>query len=266
MAELDLGGYSKIAVISDLHANAEALTAVLADMRFMQVDAVIMLGDILGYGPDVNTCLDIVSSLQKESQLHVIRGNHDQIFIELESGRSPYLEGLPIWLKEISEWTFDKLDTSLSEVFDWKHSLEIGNIYFSHANPFKELSNGMPDWSYLNDDSQILKAGKVLEKAGALVGVFGHNHRELLAAISASVERNRKAVAWAGDARLFVLNPGSVGQPRSSEQRATYLLIDSDSARLRYVAYDIESHLRRIWNMDISYKTRLKLASFFDRG
>ncbi len=262
---VQLGGCKKVAIISDVHANATALRAVLGHVGDSGVDAVLMLGDLLGYGPDVKGTCTLMDEWSKRFEVRMVRGNHDQICMELEQGHSPYLSNLSDWIRESSMWTASQIDQRLSERYSWVWQTSYGELHAYHANPFGDVVEGQKNWAYLNHDEQIARAAAILKEGGAKAGVFGHNHRALLARVSgANIEREESNLVFsANDDVTYILNPGSVGQPRSSEKCATYLTIDGGRACLHRVDYDVSEHLRRIDTMNVSGPTKVKLKGFF---
>jgi len=255
-------------VISDIHANATALRAVLARVKALKIKSVLMLGDLLGYGPHVVETCALIEDCKSTFELRMIRGNHDQIYIELEQGPSPYLARLGDWLKESSQWTARQIKNPLSERYEWLWNTRYGRLHAHHANPFEDVVEGQKDWTYLNHDAQIIKAAEILKEEGAQAGVFGHNHRTLLAHVQGdTIERHDGVMNFERESEgAYVLNPGSVGQPRSLESRATFMTIDSHRAEIHRVEYDVDVHLKAIEKMNVSGATKSKLKGFFERA
>jgi len=136
---------TKIAVISDIHANADALVTVVEELKSKDIDLTICLGDILTYGCQPLEVISILSKYEKENPVIFIKGNHDQIYFDFQSGVEALSYKLPKYIEESVNWTLNKISPLLLEdVFTWCEHYYIGNVYFSHANPFK-----YGDWSYI---------------------------------------------------------------------------------------------------------------------
>jgi diadenosine tetraphosphatase ApaH/serine/threonine PP2A family protein phosphatase len=219
----------RIAVLSDIHSNLVALDAVLADVAGEAPDEVWCLGDVVGYGPEPNECCARV-----RARAHVVLcGNHDLAVTG----------GLP--LAEFSgdagaaaRWTQGVLEQGHA---DWLASLKP-----TATQPDAELFHGSPRdpvWDYVLSE-QVAQLS--LEQTSAPVVLVGHSHVALaLVAAEAGVEGGL-APAGAdvdlGD-RRWLLNPGSVGQPRDGDPRAAWLLVDFRAGRaaFRRVEYDVEA-------------------------
>lgn len=229
----------RIAVLSDLHANGRALAA--AREKLADVDRVIVLGDLLTYGLDVDEVLDTIESIAHD----VILGNHDQLYLDLLLGKTEYFDALPDWIRESVERTASTVDLQkFSTRFAWKTEVDVDGLHFAHANPF-----GYGDWTYLNAREQIERAASVLRGKGAKAGVFGHNHRAL-------IHRGE-------DVAIF--NPGSLGQPRSRDARSTWLTLDSHTleAAIEPVDYDVAAHVTALQRAPLTAATRDRLCAFF---
>lgn len=205
----------KIAFLSDIHANLAALKAVLSDMP--PVDATICSGDVVGYYPDVNEVCELVRS----HAFHVVRGNHDAY---VSGGLSPAVEHRQAYRVD---WTRKHLGV---ENFRWLASLphELGFLFdgltikVRHASPWDEESYLYPDSPELSqiklDTDQLL--------------CLGHTHHPLFTQLG---------LGW-------LLNPGSVGQPRDWNPKASYVLFDTKTrtADFRRVAYDVVAFQQRL--------------------
>lgn len=217
----------RIAVISDIHGNWHALEAVLGDVEQEQVDQVWCLGDLVGYGPQPNRC---VAETHKRADICLI-GNHDLAAI----GRVG-LEGFHSDAALSAEWTAKTLDD------DARGYLE--TLEPSGERPGAQLFHGSPRdpvWEYILDESVVRAA---FELTTAPLVFVGHSH----VPIALKLENGSLAGGLAhggsevelGEAR-WLINPGSVGQPRDLDPRAAYLLLDTDRSvvHFRRVPYDI---------------------------
>ena len=218
----------RVAVISDIHGNLHALEAVLADIVGAAPDEVWCLGDVVGYGPRPNECADIV----RDRSAVVLVGNHDLAAI----GNLSTAEFGPL-ASVSAQWTAAELTEANA---DWLRSLSP-----AATRPGAELYHGSPRdpvWEYVLSEGV---AHACLLATSAPVVLVGHSHLAL--ALLLAGDRVDGGLAPGGtDADLaqgrWLLNPGSVGQPRDGDPRAAWLLIDVEAARatFRRVTYPID--------------------------
>jgi diadenosine tetraphosphatase ApaH/serine/threonine PP2A family protein phosphatase len=218
----------RVAVISDIHGNLHALEAVLADIDRQAPDEIWCLGDVVGYGPRPNDCV----ALARERATVSLCGNHDLAVI----GTLDVADFSGDAAAAV-RWTQGVLD---SEARDWLASLQPTAV-----RPGADLYHGSPRdpvWDYVLSEEV---ARLCLLETTAPIVLVGHSHVAL-------------ALAWDGDAiegglapegteaelspRRWLLNPGSVGQPRDGDARAAWLLVDDDASRatFRRVTYPID--------------------------
>ena len=225
-------------LISDLHGNLEALESVLADAEG-HYDRILCCGDLVGYGPDPNLIVDWA----RRNLFAVIRGNHDRACCGLED-----LEWFNPIAQTATRWTMSHLT---SENLAWLRSLPRGPIVVDGFT----LAHGSP----LDEDEYIASladAANVFDYLDKPVTFFGHTHlqggfswvnghRETIA--RPRDDQHEVAVRLDPDA-LWLINPGSTGQPRDADPRAAYALYDTDSRELilRRVLYDHDSVRRKI--------------------
>ena len=217
----------RVAVISDVHANYRALEAVLEEIDAARVDAVWCLGDTVGYGPRPNECCDSVSSRSSYSLV----GNHDLVVLG-ELSISDFNDEAA----EAAIWTSQVL-TQESRAFlePLEPAGEVAGVDLFHA------SARDPVWEYVLTEEA---ARGTFELSDASLILVGHSHVAL--ALSDKGGWVTGGVALAGsEVELegrWLLNPGSVGQPRDGDPRAAWLLLDlhRKSAAFRRVPYSIE--------------------------
>ena len=217
----------RVAVISDVHANYRALEAVLEQIDAERVDAVWCLGDTVGYGPRPNKCCEAVSSRSSYSLV----GNHDLVVLG-ELSISDFNDDAA----EAAIWTSQVL-TQESRAFlePLQPAGEVAGVDLFHA------SARDPVWEYVLTEEA---ARGTFELSDASLILVGHSHVAL--ALSGNGDRITGGVALAGsEVELegrWLLNPGSVGQPRDGDPRAAWLLLDLDRglAAFRRAPYAIE--------------------------
>jgi diadenosine tetraphosphatase ApaH/serine/threonine PP2A family protein phosphatase len=220
----------RIAVISDIHANLHALESVLTDVDQESVEELWCLGDLVGYGPRPNECCDLI----RERAAISLCGNHDLASLGLLDVAEFSGDAAAA-----ARWTTGVLG---SEQRAWLRSLapqaHPDGAELFHASPRD------PVWEYvLSEEVALLSLAATTEP----LVLVGHTHVALALALAPDGDRADGGLAPGGvtvelDERRFLLNPGSVGQPRDGDSRAAWLLVDTDrrTAAFRRVPYPIE--------------------------
>jgi predicted phosphodiesterase len=224
----------RLALISDIHSNLPALEAVLADAETAGVDQVWCLGDVVGYGAEPNECTAMVRA---QCQVCLV-GNHDLAALEqLDiSTFSPAAASAVRWTREAMS------DETREYLAGLQPSDESHDIALYHASPRD------PIWEYVLWPDQ---AAQCIRAQAKRVSFVGHSHVALFFALaearSGQSEDARGAQAAAGtslDVRRgrWLVNPGSVGQPRDGDPRAAWLELDTEAwqASFHRVTYDID--------------------------
>lgn len=224
------------AIISDIHGNLPALEAVLDDIAETGVEACWCLGDIVGYGADPEECTSIV-----EERCDVcLVGNHDLAVLgEIDTATFSSAASTAV------EWTRERLsDGALSFLRSLSPSDASGPAALYHASPRD------PVWEYVLWPEQATECLAVQDRR---VSLIGHSH----VALFFSVPGGERAVAGDDEARgwqagagtrleidegRWLINPGSVGQPRDGDPRAAWLELDTEAWEATYhrVEYDID--------------------------
>ncbi|MBM3779646.1 MAG: metallophosphoesterase family protein [Acidimicrobiia bacterium] len=220
-------------VLSDIHSNLEALEAVLAEARPEPGDGVLVLGDLVGYGPDPNA---VVTRLRELQPLAVIRGNHDKV----ASGLEPATR-FNHHARTAVAWTADVLTPDsrhyLSELPAGPVAID-DVVEICHGTPFDEDV-------YVFDD---LDAARALRSARRRVCLFGHTHlaaafRLADGGVRAVVPRRTAAFRVDVGGGRWIVNCGAVGQPRDGDWRAAWGEVDTLCGRvtIHRVEYDVEA-------------------------
>ena len=226
-------------ILSDLHANLEATDAVLEAAAALSIDRALVLGDLVGYGPNPNEVVDRVLGLKAAV---IIRGNHDRV----ASGQSPDDDFKPTAQAAV-RWTAAAL-TSATRAY--LHGLAAGPLAVDDRI---EICHGAP----FHEDFYVFSpadAGRALGAATRPVCLFGHTH--VAVAYAALDGRTDTAgpygtapftLALAGT-RRWLLNCGAVGQPRDGDWRAAFGVLDTDANTCAFhrVEYDVRTTQRRI--------------------
>ena len=216
----------RVAVISDVHANYHALEAVLVEVDGAGVEAIWCLGDTVGYGPRPNECCDVVQSRAATCLV----GNHDLVVLG-----DLAITDFNDEAAAAAAWTSDVLAPSARSFLEGlKPTAKVDGVDLYHA------SARDPIWEYVLTEEA---ARGTLELSHGPLVLVGHSHVAL--ALRLDRERIAGGLAPAGECvRLegrWLLNPGSVGQPRDGDPRAAWLMLDLDqrSATFHRVEYPI---------------------------
>lgn len=228
LAEL-FGVQVKYAIISDIHGNLAALNAVRDCITEENCDKIICLGDLVGYGPFPNECIQIV----KKCADVLILGNHDAAAIGTTD--TTYFNN---YAKEAIDWTTEVLSTSNRSLLkELKLTAEIEEALFVHASPFQP-----EEWNYILTPSLAQLNFKYFEHQLCFIG---HSHVPLSYSLTAkNIVRSCKDSSLELEAaNRYIINVGSVGQPRDGNPDAAFLIYDSESSRiqLKRVSYDIDA-------------------------
>jgi diadenosine tetraphosphatase ApaH/serine/threonine PP2A family protein phosphatase len=226
-------------VLTDIHANLEALDTCLADAKTRGYDRTLVLGDLVGYGPDPNVVIERVRALDPVA---IVRGNHDKVACGLEQA-----EGFNTVAKSAAHWTLD----TLTEAYrDWLAALPEGphdvddTIQICHGAPFDEDA-------YIFDELDAVRALKVSTRPLCL---FGHTHYPVTFELSADAFEMLGPSTAAEiqipmrDGSKYLVNPGSIGQPRDGDPRAAYAIADTSGKRVELfrLQYPVEETQEKI--------------------
>jgi predicted phosphodiesterase len=215
----------RVAVISDIHANHEALTAVLEEVDAATPDEIWCLGDVVGYGPAPNECCAILS----ERADVCLVGNHDLVVVEKLS-----IDEFNADARDAALWTQQELEPGWR---DWLSSLE-PEAHRESTGLFHASARD-PVWEYVLSSESAARSFHATEEQLILVG---HSHIALAIDEGLAGGQAPEGKRIDLDTGRWLLNPGSVGQPRDGDPRAAWLLLDTREtfAEFRRVAYSIE--------------------------
>ncbi|HUR35496.1 MAG TPA: metallophosphoesterase family protein [Vicinamibacterales bacterium] len=217
-------------VITDIHANIEALDVCLADAATRRYDRTLVLGDIVGYGPDPNVVIDRVIGLNPAA---IVRGNHDKIALGIQQA-----EGFNLSARAAAQWTLNALTPEHRE---WLTKLPQGPTIVDDC---VEICHGSPvdEDEYIFDE---LDARRAIDASTQRLCLYGHTHVALVFRLAGRaiglVPPPFDVVALDAESK-YLINPGSVGQPRDSDPRAAYAIFDVEAQRLEMfrVQYPVE--------------------------
>ena len=232
----------RLLVISDIHANLDALRSIID--RVKAFDELIVLGDLVDYGPEPGGVIDLLRGLGAR----FVRGNHDDAVgygRDCMCGESTHW--ISVWFREnITNRLLGETDKEFLKSLPDKLVFQLGNIIVEavHGSPASPLYG----YLYPNIDDQTLcnmlrpslrlrNKSRAKECPAGRVFLVGHTHIQFLRTVKGTL----------------IVNPGSVGQPRDGDPRAGYLLIDTDNDNfmLGRVKYDVEKTINKLRSLGI---------------
>jgi predicted phosphodiesterase len=226
-------------ILSDLHANFDALETVLKKAAAVGYDQTLVLGDLVGYGAQPNEVVDRVRALDP---LAIIRGNHDKVASGLEPA-----EGFNPVAEQAAQWTYHTLT---AENRAYLATRAQGPILVDVET---EICHGSPDDedAYITSEVAALRALKQAERP---VCFYGHTHVPVAFCLSETgfnlvlqAEEAQQSLTLAAGLR-YLINPGSVGQPRDGDPRAAFATFEREPRVLTFyrVAYPVERAQQKI--------------------
>ena len=249
----------RYAVLADIHANIEALTAVLSEVDRQGVDKIVCAGDLVGYYANPNECLDLI----QKRQIDCVAGNHDRGARGDKAMRRSWE-----WARRAIVWT-QKTLTQENHAFLNQLPLvrSVDNQFLLvhaalHPEPNEE--------TYLTQEDRVLESFEALRQDHAPLRVcfFGHTHHPVVYAYRDGrlFSEVNHAVILAPDA-CYLINPGSVGQSRDDDPRASFLLFDAKEQQIAFhrVSYDIKTPYRKAKAVGILYQEG-QMHQFLDRS
>jgi diadenosine tetraphosphatase ApaH/serine/threonine PP2A family protein phosphatase len=234
----------RTAIISDIHGNLEALSAVLDHIADQKVDRIICLGDILGYGPNPVECVDLVA----EKCEWALMGNHDFGALYEPTNFNAVAEQAAYWTRAQFEAEGDPDKAAVRWEFLGKLKVRVsfGEFLCVHGSPRRPINEYLFPEDAINSP---LKMQQIFERVEKYC-LVGHTHVPGLFTdepdfyppddLNGSYQLN--------DDEKAIVNPGSVGQPRDLDPRASYAILDEDERQVEFfrVAYDVEAVFEKI--------------------
>lgn len=226
-------------ILSDLHSNLHALRAVLRFTRRRAIHRFVFLGDLVGYGAHPNQLLDKIRDLRPR---FLVRGNHDKVCADLEPDNSFSLPA-----KQAADWTREKLRQD-----NWRFlvDLPVGPLWVGEDYM---IAHGSP----MDEDAYLLHMREISQAFDAFQGqlcFFGHTHlpgcfelNEALGQLNWICLQPGEWFSLQPQCR-YLVNPGSVGQPRDRDPRVSFMTFDPKRRRLRLhrLDYDVKGAARAI--------------------
>jgi diadenosine tetraphosphatase ApaH/serine/threonine PP2A family protein phosphatase len=226
----------KLAIISDLHSNREALEAVFADIRRRGVTDLVCLGDVIGYGPDPEFCVDLVRGHAR----WCLMGNHDEALFRDASDFNPHARGAIVYTRRHMQprwWSSSEKRARWKWLRGLPLKMREGRFLFVHGSPRD------PVREYVLSTDGILQPDKLRAIFDAFegIGVAGHTHQPGLH------DENLRFRALEGvgeltlpleEGKRYFVNVGSTGQPRDGDNRACYAILEEHQVTWCRVEYD----------------------------
>ncbi len=227
----------KYLVISDIHSNLEAFEKLLNIKKVKEVDKILFLGDLVGYGANPNEVIELFRSLKNVAY---IRGNHDKVVAGIES--SSLFNPVAAFSAEWSKNNVTK------ENLEFLKNIEMGPKIVDH---FSTICHG----SVFDEDYyvfSVFEASESMKSMETSVAFYGHTHFPVMYLL-----RNNKidTVPFVKDTKIkldsntkYLINPGSIGQPRDKDPRPSYIIFDSNKRELLFqrFSYSIKKTQKKI--------------------
>lgn len=240
-------------ILSDMHANWDAFEAVLRRVRRKRFDSVLVLGDLVGYGAAPNQVVDAVRRLGPK--LVLVRGNHDKVASGIDSGANFNHTALIA-----AQWTLSRLTPSnLRYIRDLPRGplLVAEGLSICHGSPLDEDT-------YVFSD---VDAFEIFSRFEMPVTFFGHTHIPSIfwlrgRSLGVQALRGESGTIQLQPGARYLINPGSIGQPRDRDPRASYMTYDSEKAVVHWyrVEYPIAAAQRRIRRANLPHSLADRLA------
>lgn len=226
-------------ILSDIHGNLEALQSVLLEVRSKKIDKYIILGDLVGYGASPN---EVVNLVRKMDPVAAVRGNHDKVAAGLSDGRD-----FNYAARDAALWTRSKLSP---ENRDYVAHLPQGPL---EVDGLFDIIHGAP-WDEDYYIFQWWQAQAALQKAGKWLTFFGHTHIPVIWTLENDDELRGEAISDENyeysleETKRYLINPGSVGQPRDHNPKAALAILDTHEMRMQFlrIEYNIEGAQAKI--------------------
>ncbi len=249
----------KIAVISDIHANLEALESVLADIEQHNITDIISLGDNIGYGPDPVAVLQLLHS----KGILTLEGNHDLAVVDpntFAEATDLAIEALQ-WTR-YQLWENSKKDEKFQEIL--KNYLGCDSSYILQSDPRILFVHGCPGpnvFDYILEPQDAFRASQYMRKKRHRVCFYGHTHQQVFWEVDSSgvsvIDYDYDIPLIFTDEEIenyqLILNPGSVGQPRDGNPKSGYVIYENQDGShiftFKRISYDVEKTLRKIYNI-----------------
>lgn len=220
----------RTAVIADLHANLEALTAVIEQITAMDIDRIVCLGDVVGYNANPNECVDLL----RNQKAICVAGNHD--IAVAEGGNIDFFTNAA---RQAVVWTRRAITEETRRfLLALPREIQVGPLFLFHGSVHDTDRYIMTRRDAVDNFRMLAGLGSRVR-----VGLFGHTHQAaaLVGEAGTVADVSSPAILGLLPENRYLINPGSVGQPRDGDPRAAFAILDQDAQRATFhrVAYDI---------------------------
>ncbi len=221
---------AKLAIISDIHGNLEALTAVLADIQKIEISNICCLGDVIGYGPNPRECIDVCRQLDFS-----LLGNHDNGALFDPEGFSSGAEKAIFWTrKQLEDASINGAQERWNFLAQLPRTIRKDDLMFVHGSPRSPLNEYVFPEDIYNQ--------RKIERIFGFIQKYcfqGHTHvpgvfTEHCRFYSPNEISNHYTMAN----QKLMINVGSVGQPRDNDPRSSYVVLEGNEIEFRRVEYD----------------------------
>lgn len=226
----------KYFLFSDIHGNLEALSVVLAQIKEVAPDKIICLGDVVGYGPNPNECVQLVH----EHAEITIMGNHDHAVL----GQTD-ITYFNQYAKMAVQWTQGAItDANLAILREYPFSRSTGDILFVHSTPVNPER-----WDYIFNP---LEGRYYLQHLREQICFIGHSHQPVFFEQNergdVAYDRKPELSVTVREGCKYIVNVGSVGQPRDGNPNTSFAVYDTEqqTIQVRRLPYDIEATQRKM--------------------
>ena len=236
-----MGKKLRRAILSDIHGNLHALRQVLLDIESQNCDQIVCLGDVIGYGPDPQGCIDAATAFDA-----CILGNHDLAALFDPEGFSNAAEQAILWTRKQIE-SGDTPEACLKRLEFLAHlprTRREGNVMFVHGS----VRNPINEYVFPEDVYNRRKMEKLFSMV-QWICFQGHTH--VPGVFTAEMEFKRPdevGYRYTLNDEKAMINVGSVGQPRDGDWRSCYVILDEKQLEFRRVEYDVDATIRDIYD------------------
>lgn len=227
----------KIGIISDIHSNLESFKTSLNYLERNKIEKLVILGDIIGYGPEPKECIDLANN----NADIILKGNHEEGILKNDFSRFKQYAKISL------EWTFKELKEKIDEIKKWEEKKELKNIVFVHASIsdvfykyILKIKDAEEEFELF--DKKICFVGHTHIPCGFKKNIESKKIEKILPDFSGKMEFEIE------ESFIYIINVGSVGFPRDGFPLSCISIYDTDKKifKLERIEYDIEITLKKI--------------------
>lgn len=221
----------KYAIFSDIHSNIDAMEAVLSELAKENIDKYICCGDIVGYGPNPNECIDRLKNAI------IVAGNHDRAAIGMMD-----ISQFNDRAKAAIQWTASSItEENKSFLASLPEKIEGENLTIVHGSPRDPINEYLLDMFSMSDNLGFFESQ---------ICFVGHSHHPFVYSDKGGITKVQSGETAKITAKT-IINVGSVGQPRDGDNRACYTILEGDQIKFFRCEYDIESVQKKMMEQNL---------------